>query len=451
MDQSLDTDVPTLTKKLCSHLAEAQYSDLSPKAISEARRGVLDWIGCALAGSKHPTIDKLLDVLREAGGKPQATVFARGLKLGFLDAPLANGQMGHLLDFDDTHMGGVVLHTSSPVLSALFALAERTPVTGKEFMVAYAVGFEAGVRSGRTAPGHHNGGWHLTGTLGSIAAGVAAGKLLKLDKQRLTYAMGIASTQAAGMQQNRGTMCKSFHAGKAAANGVLAALLAEKGFDSTQEIIEGKKGFCRIYSDIADPDQLNAGLGNGWLIETNGHKPYACGVVLHPLIDAVVALRGKSNLDPARIDEIALRIHPLVLSITGVAEPSTGLQSKFSVYHSAAVAFADGGAGVLQYTDAKANDPVLVSLRRKVKPVSDASLRNDEAYATVVAGNIREEAHVPHASGTSKNPMSDAAIEEKFLANAIPAIGEKRAKRVCEAVYALEDIHDVRDLIGLLA
>ena len=451
MDQSLDTDVPTLTKKLCGHLAEAQYSDLSPKAISAAQRGVLDWIGCALAGSKHPTIDKLLDVLREAGGKPQATVFARGLKLGFLDAPLANGQMGHLLDFDDTHMGGVVLHTSSPVLSALFALAERTPVTGKEFMVAYAVGFEAGVRSGRTAPGHHNGGWHLTGTLGSIAAGVAAGKLLKLDKQRLTYAMGIASTQAAGMQQNRGTMCKSFHAGKAAANGVLAALLAEKGFDSTQEIIEGKKGFCRIYSDKADPDQLNAGLGDGWLIETNGHKPYACGVVLHPLIDAVVALRGKSNLDPARIDEIALRIHPLVLSITGVAEPSTGLQSKFSVYHSAAVAFADGGAGVLQYTDAKANDPVLVSLRRKVKPVSDASLRNDEAYATVVAGNIRGEAHVQHASGTSKNPMSDAAIEEKFLANATPAIGEKRAKRVCEAVYALEDIHDVRDLIGLLA
>ena len=451
MDQSLDIGVPTQTKKLCGHLAEAQYSDLSPRAVSEARRGVLDWIGCALAGSKHPTIDKLLEVLREAGGKPQATVFARGLKLGFLDAPLANGQMGHLLDFDDTHMGGVVLHTSSPVLSALFALAERTPVTGKEFMVAYAVGFEAGVRSGRTAPDHHNGGWHLTGTLGSIAAGVAAGKLMKLDKQRLTYAMGIAATQAAGMQQNRGTMCKSFHAGKAAANGVLAALLAEKGFDSTQEIIEGKKGFCRIYSDKADPDQLNAGLGNGWLIETNGHKPYACGVVLHPLIDAVIALRGKSKLDPARIDEIALRIHPLVLAITGVAEPSTGLQSKFSVYHSAAVAFADGGAGVLQYTDAKANDPALISLRRKVKPVSDASLRNNEAYATVVAGNIRQEAHVLHASGTSKNPMSAAAIEEKFLANAIPAIGEKRARRVCEAVYALEEIRDVRDLIGLLA
>ena len=188
-------------------------------------------------------------------------MLGRKLKLGLLDAPLANGQMGHVLDYDDTHMGGVVLHTSSPVLAALFALAERTPVSGAQFMLAYAVGFEAGVRAGRTAPGHHKGGWHLTGTLGSIAAGVAGGKLLGLDAQKLTYAMGIAATQAGGMQQNRGTMCKSFHAGKAAQNGVLAALLAERGFDSTQEIIEGKKGFSRIYSDVAEPEQLTAGLG----------------------------------------------------------------------------------------------------------------------------------------------------------------------------------------------
>jgi 2-methylcitrate dehydratase PrpD len=451
MDQSLDTNAVTLTKTLCGHLADAQYNDLSAKAVNETKRGVLDWLGCALAGSNHSTIDKLLAVLQEAGGKPQATVLARGLKLGFFDAPLANGQMGHLLDFDDTHMGGVVLHTSSPVLSALFALAERAPVSGRDFMLAYAVGFEAGVRTGRSAPGHHNGGWHLTGTLGSIAAGVASGKLLNLDRQRLTYAMGIAATQAGGMQQNRGTMCKSFHAGKAASNGVLAALLAEKGFDSTQEIIEGKKGFCRIYSDKADVEQLTSGLGNGWIIETNGHKPYACGVVLHPLIDAVVALRAKTKLNPGDVDEIILRVHPLALSITGVVEPSTGLQSKFSIYHSAAAAFADGNAGIPQYTDAKANNPQLVTLRRKVKVITDGALGKDEAYATVVAGKLKEEVHVPHASGTTANPMSDAAIEAKFMANATPAIGEVRARRVCEAVRSMETIPDIRELIALLA
>ncbi len=451
MDQSLDTAAVTLTKTLCAHLAGTRYSDLTPRALSEARRGVLDWLGCALAGSRHPTLDKLVGVLEAAGGRPQATVLGRNLKLGLLDAPLANGQAGHLLDYDDTHMGGVVLHTSSPVLAALFALAERTPVSGSDFMLAYAVGFEAGVRAGHTAPGHHRGGWHLTGTLGSMAAGVAAGKLLGLDGQRLTYAMGIAATQAGGMQQNRGTMCKSFHAGKAAANGVLAALLAERGFDSTQEIIEGRKGFCRIYSDTAEPGQLTADLGGPWLIETNGHKPYACGVVLHPLIDAVVALRGQTPLDPSAVESIDLRLHPLVLSITGVVEPSTGLQSKFSVYHSAAVAYADGAAGIPQYTDAKATDPQLVALRRKVKPLSDESLRKDEAYATLAAGGVCSEVHIPHASGTAANPMSDAAIEAKFVANAAPVIGAVRAREVCDRVWALEKTMDIRELLALVA
>jgi len=171
---------------------------------------------------------------------------------------------------------------------------------------------------------------------------------------------------------------------------VLAALLAERGFDSTQEIIEGKRGFARIYSDVAAPEQLTAGLGkgfeNGWMIETNGHKPYACGVVLHPLIDAVIALRNREAIDPAAVSEINLKVHPLVLSITGVVEPSTGLQSKFSTVHSAAVALIDGAAGVAQYSNAKAADPAVAALRRKVKAVADDSLRKDEAYAAVVVG-----------------------------------------------------------------
>src|SRR5216683_3336284 len=403
MDQNLDPTAVTLTKTLCAHLAAARFSDLSAAAQREARRGVLDWVGCALAGSRHKTIDTLLAVLQETGGRPQATVLGRDLKLGLLDAPLANGQMGHVLDFDDTHMGGVVLHASSPILAALFSLAERTPVSGADLMLAYAVGFEAGIRAGLTAPGHHKGGWHLTGTLGTIAAGVAAGKLIGLDTQKLTYAMGIAATQAAGMQQNRGTMCKSFHAGKSAANGVLAALLAERGFDSTQEIIEGKKGFSRIYSDVAAPEQLNARLDQGWLIETNGHKPYACGVVLHPLIDAVIAIRNRHQIDPATVSEISLRVHPFVLSITDVVDPSTGLQSKFSTLHSAAVALVDGAAGIAQYSDAKARDPLVAALRSKVKAVGDEALGKDEAYAVIVAGNRRHEVHIAHAGGTAEN------------------------------------------------
>src|SRR5215470_6850902 len=451
MDQNLDPTAVTLTKTLCAHLAAARFSDLSAAAQREARRGVLDWVGCALAGSGHKTIDTLLAVLQETGGRPQATVLGRDLRLGLLDAPLANGQMGHVLDFDDTHLGGVVLHASSPILAALLSLAERTPASGADLMLAYAVGFEAGIRSGLTAPAHHKGGWHLTGTLGAIAAAVAGGKLIGLDTQKLTYTMGIAATQAAGMQQNRGTMCKSFHAGKAAQSGVLAALLAERGFDSTHEIIEGRNGFCRVYSSTAAPERLTAGLGESWLIEANGHKPYACGVVLHPLIDAVIAIRNRERIDPAAVTEISLRVHPLVLAITDVSEPATGLQSKFSAVHSAAVALIDGEAGIAQYSDAKAADPIVAALRRKTKAIADATLGSDEAYATITAGDKRHEIHIPHAAGTAANPMSDGAIEAKFLANATPVIGTEDARRAGEFVASLEKRADMRELLALLA
>jgi 2-methylcitrate dehydratase PrpD len=274
------------------------------------------------------------------------------------------------------------------------------------------------VRVGRTAPGHHDGGWHLTGTLGTIAAGAACAKLLGLTGQQMTYALAIAATQAAGMQQNRGTMCKSLHAGKAASNGLLAALLASKGFDGTQEIVEGNKGFGRIYSKSCEPERLIEGLGGPWVIETNGHKPYACGVLLHPLIDAMVEMKQRHPVDPAQIEAIELRVHPLVLSITGVSEPSTGLQSKFSWKHSAAVAYVDGNAGIPQYTDEKAVDPVIAALRGKVSAIGDASLGKDEAFAVMRAGGKTFEIHIPHASGTAANPMTDEAMRKKFVANA---------------------------------
>ena len=440
-----------VTEKFCARIAAAQFSELPNKALDEGKRGVLDWLGCALAGSRHPTLDRLLMVLQECGGKPQATVFGRSLKLGFLDAPIANGQAGHLLDYDDTHMGGTLLHASSPTLAALFSLAERGLVSGAEFLLAYAVGFEAGVRSGRASPGHHKGGWHLTGTLGSIAAGAAAGKLLKLDAKQTVHAMAIAATQSAGMQQNRGTMCKSFHAGKAASSGVLAALLAERGFDGSLEIIEGKRGYCRIYSDVAAPDELIHDLGMRWEIERNGHKPYACGVVQHPAIDAVLTIRSQADIDPTRIEAIELRVNPLVVSVTGVEAPDTGLQSKFSVYHSAAVALIDGAARIPQYTDERADDPAVIALRQKIKVTVDESLRSDQAEAVVLTNGVRHRTFVEHASGTADNPMSDAEIEAKFLANAAPVIGSDRAQRAGDSVQRLDRLADVRELIQLCA
>ena len=418
-------DGPAYTQEFASFIGNLKFEDLPITTVHAAKRGVLDWLGCALAASSHPTIDKVIAVLEANGSSPRATVLGRAMRLSHGDTALVNGQMGHLLDYDDTHMGGVVLHASSPILAALLSAAERTPVSGKDLIVAYVSGFEAGLRVGRSAPGHHPGGWHLTGTLGTFAAATAVAKLTHLDAQRITYALGIAGTQASGMQQNRGTMCKSFHAGRAASNGLLAAQLAEVGFDSSEEIVEGKRGFSRIYSDVAAPEQMTAQLGTEWQIDGNGHKPYACGVVLHPAIDAMIALGKDPQMRLEDIESITLRVNPLVVFITGTVAPTTGLHSKFSIYHSAAVALIDGEAGVAQYTDERAMDARVVTVRDKISVVADDTLRRDEAIAEMVRHGKVNTAHIAHATGTVKNPM--VVSEWVRCARVLEVGGSKRA------------------------
>jgi 2-methylcitrate dehydratase PrpD len=438
-----------VSRDFCAFIAGFNAEDLPEAVVHESRRGILDWLGCALAGSRHATIPKVLAAMKALGSAGRASVIAHDLKLGHLEAAIVNGQIGHVLDYDDTHMDGVVLHTSSPVLAALFSVAESGSFSGRDLVAAYAAGFEAGVRVGKASPGHHDGGWHLTGTLGTIAAGIAVGRLLGLDAGKMTYALGIAATQAAGMQQNRGTMSKSFHAGKAASNGVLAGFLAREGIDSSDEIIEGKRGFSRTFSSGSQPEALLDGLGRDWQILRNGYKPYACGIVVHPLIDGMIALRRRGGIDPARIERVEITVNPAAVRITGVAEPQTGLQSKFSIYHSAAVSFLDGNAGIGQYSNERALAPEVVELRRKVQVSVDEGFRRDEAHVAIVGGQGRHEAHVDHAAGTVDNPMSDAALKDKFLANAEAVVGGARAREIVDTVWTVERLPDVHELIRL--
>lgn len=438
-----------VSREFSAFAAALCFPDLPDGVVHECRRGVLDWLGCAIAGSRHKTINHLLRGVGAIGSLDRVPVIAHDRRLGVLEAALVNGQMGHVLDFDDTHMEGVVLHTSSPVLSALLAAAETGTFTGRDLATAYALAFEAGVRVGKASPDHHDGGWHLTGTLGSIATGVAVARLMGLDARQMSNALALSTTQAAGMQQNRGTMAKSFHAGRAAMSGVLAAFLAREDFDASDEIIEGRRGFARIFSKTARPETLLDGLGRDWHITRNGYKPYACGIVLHPMIDAVVALGGH-GVAADDVAAIEVTVNPQTVRITGVEDPQTGLQSKFSVYHSAAVAFLDGNAGLPQYSDERAVAPEVVALRRRVKVLTREDFRRDEAHAVLVdRAGARREVHVDHATGTRDNPMSDEAMEAKFRLNAEPVIGEKRASRIAETIWRLDDLADVRDILRL--
>ncbi len=441
-----------ITSDLCRFLSEFDSKALPDAVVHEAKRGILDWIGCVMAGSAHSTIAILLDVLGAVSGAETATVFAHKRKLGLLEAPIANGQMGHLLDYDDTHMDGVVLHTSSPVLSALLALCDSRPTTGRQLIAAFASGFEAGVRVGKAAPAHHDGGWHLTGTLGTIAAGVASGRLLGLDAQRLTHCAGIATTQASGMQQNRGTMCKSFHAGRAGANGLLAALLAEKNFDSSTEIFEGKRGFTRIYSTVAKPEDILVDLGERWEIVSNGYKPYACGIVQHPLIDAMIKLAETTAIPAEEVERFEVKVHSSAVTVTGVEEPETGLKSKFSLKHSGAVGYLDRNAGIPQYSDARATAPEVAKVRAKINIEVVDGYRKDEAEATLITANgDKQTVHIDHATGTVENPLTDTQLEAKYRANTEPVIGEARTAALAKLVWELDSLDDCRKLTAAAA
>ncbi len=440
-----------ITRKFARFASGIAYEDLSQAAVHEAKRAVLDWMGCALAGSTHPTVKVLLATFEEIGSLPVSTVLGKGgLKLGLLDAPVANGQMGHVLDFDDTHLGGVILHTSTATLPALFTLGEKRKSSGRDIIVALAAAFEAGIRVGQASPRHHLAGWHLTGTLGTVAAAAGAARLMGLNEEQTVFALGIACTQAAGMQQNRGSDCKSLHAGKSAYHGVLAAMLASNGFNSSPEILEGSLGFSKIFSATQQNDAITEGLGREWMIAGNGYKPYACGVVLHPLIDAMIAVSRKAGLPASEVENVEVSVHPDVIRITGVDQPGSGLMSKFSANHAAAVSFIDRAAGVAQFTNERSADTRVQSLRKRIQIKTVSSFRLDQSAAKVRTkpGSIFE-TEIAHATGTVSNPMSDTALREKFIGNSEPVIGRDRSRQAADMIGTLDTLRDVGELVRI--
>ena len=315
------------TQTLARYLAAVGSADLPQAVRKEAHRGFLNWVGCTLGGARHEAARFAFTALSPFAGPAQASLLGRAERT---DAPLAaliNGIASHVLDFDDTHLA-TVIHPMGPVASAALALAEtRGGVSGAEFVTALALGVEAECRVGLSVfPEHYDRGWHITGTAGVFGAAAAAGRLLGLDAARMAHALGLAATQPVGLRVMFGSMAKSFHPGRAAANGLQAALLAEAGFTAAEDAIEGRRGWAEILSTRFDPGQITEDLGGRFEISANTYKPFACGIVIHPVIDACLRLSAAHALAPEAVRFIELSVHPLVLELTGKTAPATGLE-----------------------------------------------------------------------------------------------------------------------------
>jgi 2-methylcitrate dehydratase PrpD len=436
-----------VTRTLARFIVGHRYGDIPEKVRHEAARSFLNWVGCAVGASRHETIERALAALSEFSGPREATVLGRGDKLDIMLAALMNGTTSHTFDFDDTHLK-TIIHPSGPVASAILALAERKVLNGNNFLHAFILGVEAECRIGNAVyPSHYDAGWHITATAGVFGAAAAAGRVLGLNEQQMTWALGIAATQSSGLREMFGSMVKPMHPGNAARNGLLAALLASKNFTSAEEGIEGRSGFANVLATARNYAEITDKLGETWEIALNTYKPFACGIVEHPAIDGCIQLRNEHKLKAEDIESIALKVHPLVLELTGKRTPKSGLEGKFSVYHSCAVAVMHGAGGEAQYSDEAVRDPRVIALRDRVSATVGPGIHEDQVRIAVrlKSGQVLEK-YVAHAVGSLDRPMSDADLEAKFrgLAQGILSKGETdKLIRLCWDVAKLKDAGEV--------
>ena len=379
----------------------------------------------------------------------QASVLGRSERVDMASAALVNGITSHTFDFDDTHLK-TIIHPAGPVASAVLALAEQRGSSGRDVLDALVLGIDVACRIGNVMyPDHYDRGWHITGSTGMLGAAAGCARLLKLNEQQTTMALGIAASQPVGLREQFGTMTKPFHPGGAARAGLMSALLASQGFTASPRALEAPRGFVQVASDKRAWHEVTDELAQRFEISFNSYKPFACGIVIHPSIDACVQLRDK-GVRPEQVERIELRVHSLVLELTGKKEPKDGLQGKFSVYHGCAVGLMFGRAAEEEFSDAVVTHPDVVALRNRVQATVDDSI--DEAAVHVVAvlrDGQRIEVRVEHAIGSLQNPLTDAQLEAKFGSLVAPVLGEAKARAITAACWTLAAQPDVRTLTAL--
>jgi aconitate decarboxylase len=444
------------TLQLASWAVNLSYANLTTNVLTAANKSLYNWAGCAIGGfASQPAPQIALNTtLSPFSGPPTSIIFGANHSTpdsSSADAQLAaliNGIASHVDDYDDTHLE-TIIHPTGPVASALFAIAEsHGPVRGHDFLTAFVAGVEAECKLGlAVSPEHYDAGWHITSTVGSVGAAVGVGKLLGLDVPRMQQAIGVAATQVVGMQEFFGSDTKSFHVGRAAQGGMLAALLAQGGFSSSMQALEAKYGWLHVVSTRENATAYFDQLGRTWEIEKNTFKPFPCGIVMHPVIDGAIQLSGEMGsrgLSVGSVKAVQLRVNPEVLILTGKTNPQTGLEGKFSIFHAAAIGMLYGEATPSQFTDRVVKNTTVVDMRKKINVTEDGTVSKAEAYVSVKFDDgTTLEKHIEHAKGSIENPLTDAELQKKFMEQATLAIGRERAEKANKAFTSIQEMGDV--------
>ncbi len=448
-----DTQAANLTEFLAFRATNLRYEDIPEPARALARQCILDYFGVAIAGADDPLVRMLLDELTEAGGAPQASIIGHGARLPASAAALVNGAAAHALDYDDVNMA-MPGHPSVAILPALLALAELNGAAGRDVITAFVAGYETACRIGSALqPGHYNLGFHSTGTVGSFGAAAACARLSGFQTMATACALGIAGTQAAGLKSQFGTMCKPFHAGKAAQNGLLAARLAARGFTSRSDIVECVQGFAPTHGPDFAPEVARATPANAFHLFANLFKYHAACYLTHAPIECARRLRSEHPFQPEEIAEIALRLDASCERVCNIPAPVDGLQSKFSLRQTVAMALAGVDTASLgAYSVENAADPLLVALRGRItidwqdswpQTLSELDLELADGRRLTA----RHDAGVPAADIAEQGER----LAMKFDSLVEPVLGAPRTRELRAMISRFEGLADIGSLTRLAA
>ena len=443
-------EASSATQILGRFVAESRFEALPEALRHEGRRTILNHVGCALGVARDPAVITALEIMREASGKPSATVLGQRDRLGVMEAAFVNAIASNLLDYDDTHLN-TVIHPSAPVAPVAFALGEEIGASGAEVLHAFLLGGEIACRIGNAvSPGHYARGWHITASCGVFGAAAAAARLMRLSAEETTHALGIAASQSGSIVENLATAAKNIGVGNAARNGILAARFASRGYRAAPLAIEGPLGWARAMGDEPVLAEITEGLGQRWEIARNTYKPYAAGIVFHAVIDACLALREQLGKAVAHIKSVTVAGDALLLA-RGDRVVRNERDTRVSIHHCAAIALLLGRADVADFEMPAVQDPALAALRAKVVAECDASLPRGAARVTITLADGRtHQASVEHPRGSAERPLSDDELAAKYRTNA--ALGGTTADVEAQiaALWALDRSASIAPLMEML-
>ena len=434
-------------------------TNAAPPAIglSRAASAFLDTVGVTLAGAAEPVGRSMQRVIATNGGAA-CTVLGAAVRASATDAALANGTAAHALDYDDMCFVSLA-HPSAPLVSALLAAGELVGASGRALAEAYVVGFEIEARLGRTMnPRHYQRGWHCTSTLGAIGSAAAVSRLLQLDVPVTAHAIAIAASAASGLKENFGTMVKPLHAGLAARDAVLAALLAQGGVTASDRALDGPQGFLHAMdSERESLEPEIADLGSRWEIAETGItvKLYPSCAATHPPLDALLSLRRRHHFTADTVARVEVDVDAITPTVLIYDRPASGLEAKFSLPFCAAAAVVLGRVGVDTFRDEQLRDPQIARLQQHVTMRVDPALgvtrpALTQARVRVYLHNgdtLSEQAD--GARGYPDQPASDAELGDKFLACAERTLSASAATDVLAWLRRFGEIRDIREVIAL--